>query len=33
MPVQTRSTRIKAPVISDPHSVLVEALSTYEKTT
>ena len=28
MPVQTRSPRIKAPVISDPDNVPVEALST-----
>ena len=33
MPVQTRSTRVKAPAISDPDNVPVEALSTNEKTT
>ena len=33
MPVQTRSTRAKAPAISDPDNVPVEALSTSEKAT
>ena len=33
MPVQTRSTRVKAPAISDPDNVPVEALSTNEKAT
>ena len=33
MSVQTQSTRIKAPVISDPENVPVEALSTNEKST
>ena len=33
MPVQTRCTRVKAPAISDPGNVPVEALSTKEKTT
>ena len=31
MPVQTRSTWLKAPAIFDPDTVLFEALSTYEK--
>ena len=33
MPLQTRSTRVKAPAISDPDSVSVEAPSTNEKAT
>ena len=33
MSVQTRSTRVKAPAISDPDNVPVEALSTNEKAT
>ena len=33
MPVQTRSTRIKSPAISDPDNFPVEALSTNEKAT
>ena len=33
MPVQTRSTTVKAPAILDPDSVPVEALSTNEKAT
>ena len=33
MSVQTRSTRVKAPAISVPDNVLVEALSTNEKAT
>ena len=33
MPVQTRSTRIKTPAISDPDKVPVEAVSTNEKAT
>ena len=33
MLVQTRSTRVKAPAISDPDNVPVEALSTNEKAT
>ena len=33
MSVQTRSTRVKAPAISDPDNVPVETLSTNEKVT
>ena len=33
MSVETRSTRVKAPAISDPDNVLVQALSTNEKAT
>ena len=33
MSVQTRSTRVKAPAISDPDNVPVEARSTNEKAT
>ena len=33
MPVQTRSTRVKAPAISGPDNVPVEALSTNETAT
>ena len=33
MPVQTRSTRVKSPAISDPDNVPVEVLSTKERAT
>ena len=33
MPVQTRSTKVKAPAISGPDNVPVEALSTNETAT